>query len=191
MKINHSEGRLFFRKYKKIIYLFYRIYYISPMVLRKIYRIFFMGNKFEILFNYFELKSKSKSIGDNIYVSKFVIIKNQYKLSVGSNFSIHEFSYIDAAGEIEIGDNVSIAHNCSLISFEHGWDDIDTPIKYNPTKLNKITIGNDVWLGCGVRILSGTVIEDRVIVAAGAVVKGHLESGYIYGGVPAKRLKKL
>ena len=57
--------------------------------------------------------------------------------------------------------------------------------------MHKIKIGNDVWLGCGVRILSGTVIEDRVIIAAGAVVKGHLESGYIYGGVPAKRLKKL
>lgn len=184
-------GRLFFKKYKKIIFIFYKIYSISPEILRKIFRLSFRGNKFEILFNYFDLKLKSKYIGDNIYVSKFVIIKNQYKLIVGSNFSIHEFSYIDAAGEIEIGDNVSIAHNCSLISFEHGWDDIDTPIKYNSTKLNKITIGNDVWLGCGVRILSGTVIEDRVIVAAGAVVKGHLESGYIYGGVPAKRLKKL
>ncbi len=191
MKNNHGEGRFFFKKYKKIIYFFYEIYSISPAILKKIYRFIFIGNKFEILFNYFELKSNSKFVGDNVYVSKNVIIKNQSKLSVGSNFSIHEFSYIDAAGEIEVGDNVSIAHNCSLISFEHGWDDINIPIKYNPTKLNKITIGNDVWLGCGVRILSGTVIEDRVIVAAGAVVKGNLQSGYIYGGVPAKRLKKL
>lgn len=187
---NH-QGRLLFKKYKRIINFFYKIYYFSPVVFRRCYGILFFGNKFKILFNYFDLKSKSKYVGDNVYVSKNIIIKNPSNLSVGSNFSIHEFSYIDAAGEIEIGNNVSIAHNCSLISFEHGWDDISIPIKYNPTTLNKITIGNDVWLGCGVRILSGTVIEDRVIVAAGAVVKGHLESGYIYGGIPAKRLKKL
>lgn len=186
-----GQGRFFFKKFERQIYFFYKIYAISPFFLRAFYKIFFRGSKLKILFNYFDLKLRSKSIGDNIYVPQNVIIKNQSKLSIGSNFSIHEFSYIDAAGGIEIGDNVSIAHNCSLISFEHGWDDINIPIKYNPTKLNKITIGNDVWLGCGVRILSGTVIEDRVIVAAGAVVKGYLQSGYIYGGVPAKRLKKL
>lgn len=97
----------------------------------------------------------------------------------GFNLSIHEFSYLDAAGGIEIGDNVSIAHNCSLVSFEHTWTDLETLIKYNPTKLYPIKIGNDVWLGCGVRVLAGTVIEDRVIVA-GAVVKGTLESQVIY-----------
>ena len=186
-----GKGRFFFKKFKNQIYFIYKIYAISPFFLKKLYTFLFRGNKFKILFNYFDLKQNSKFVGDNVYISQNVIIKNQSNLSVGSNFSIHEFSYIDAAGDIEIGDNVSIAHNCSLISFEHGWDDIDTPIKYNPTKLHKIKIGNDVWLGCGVRILSGTVIEDRVIVAAGAVVKGHLESGYIYGGVPARRLKKL
>lgn len=186
-----GKGRSFFKKFKRQIDFFYTIYSMSPFFLRKLYGFLLRGKNFEVLFNYFDLKARSKSVGDNVYISKNVIIKNPSKFSVGSNFSIHEFSYIDAAGEIDIGDNVSIAHNCSLISFEHGWDDINIPIKYNPTKLNKITIGNDVWLGCGVRILSGTVIEDRVIVAAGAVVKGYLESGYIYGGVPAKRLKKL
>ena len=74
---------------------------------------------------------------------------------------------------------------------EHTWDILEQPIKYNPTKLGSIKIGNDVWLGCGVRVLSGSVIEDRVIVAAGAVVKGNLESGYLYGGVPVRKLKKL
>ena len=129
--------------------------------------------------------------GNNIYIAALTVIKNQDRLSIGDNFSLHEFSYIDAAGGIELGDNVSIAHNCSLISFEHTWQDSDVPIKYNPTKLDAIKIGNDVWLGCGVRVLAGSIIEDRVVVAAGAVVRGLLETGYLYGGIPARKLKKL
>ena len=134
---------------------------------------------------------KQLKIAENVYIAENVVLKNSQGLTIGSNFSLHEFSYIDAIGGIEIGDNVSIAHNCSLVSFEHTWNDRETPIKYNSTINHPIFIGDDVWIGCGVRVLSGAVIENRVVVAAGAVVKGTLEAGYLYGGIPARKLKKL
>lgn len=185
------NGRIFFKKYSRQINVIYKIYANIPYFLRIIiYKLLGVG-KLGFILRYFNLKLNSISIGENIYFAKQCVFKNSKYFSCGVNLSIHEFCYIDAAGGIEIGDNVSIAHNCSLVSFEHTWADLETPIKYNPTKLNSIKIGNDVWLGCGVRVLAGTVIEDRVIVAAGAVVKGTLESGYLYGGIPAKKLKKL
>ena len=65
------------------------------------------------------------------------------------------------------------------------------PIKYNPLVAAPIEIGSDVWLGCGVRVLSGVSIGRRSIIAAGAVVtKGLYEAG-IFGGVPAKCLSEL
>lgn len=185
------SGRSLFKRYKFFIDSFFVVYKIIPNIITKVICSLFGNTKLGILFRYFELKKSSKKIGDNIYVAKLSVFKNLSSFSCGENLSIHEFSYIDAAGGIYIGNNVSIAHNCSLVSFEHTWEDIDIPIKYNPTKLGSIKIGNDVWLGCGVRVLAGAIIEDRVIVAAGAVVKGKLESGYLYGGVPAKKLKKL
>lgn len=191
MKSNHRSGRVIFDNYAKFITFIYRIYICFPNLFRSFINKCFGGSKTGFLLRYFEIKKESKTVGNNIYIAKYVVFKNLKYFSCGANLSIHEFSYIDAAGGIEIGDNVSIAHNCSLVSFEHTWADLETPIKYNPTKLNSIKIGNDVWLGCGVRVLAGTVIEDRVIVAAGAVVKGTLESGYLYGGIPAKKLKKL
>ncbi|MEN8399844.1 acyltransferase [Acinetobacter towneri] len=185
------NGRNFFSKYSRLIYILYEVYRSLPKFITIFLHGVFRGSRIGVILRYFDLKLKSLSIGDNVYVANNCVFKNLIFFSCGQNLSIHEFCYIDAAGGVEIGNNVSIAHNCSLVSFEHTWADLKTPIKYNPTKLNSIKIGNDVWLGCGVRVLAGTVIEDRVIVAAGAVVKGTLESGYLYGGIPAKKLKKL
>jgi virginiamycin A acetyltransferase len=49
-----------------------------------------------------------------------------------------------------------------------------------------VHIGNDVWIGCRVVILSGVHIGDSSIVAAGAVVTKDVPSFSIVGGVPAK-----
>lgn len=40
-------------------------------------------------------------------------------------------------------------------------------------------------------IIPGTVIEEQVVVAAGAVIKGTARSGYLYAGVPAVPKKRL
>lgn len=187
-----KSGRFYLAKYDILVKIILKFFTCFPFLINLSNFLFknFTG-KIGIFIRYIWCKVFFEKTGNNIYLAPMVIIKNKDKISIGSNVSIHEFCYIDADGGIQIGDNVSIAHNCSLVSFEHTWDNIQEPIKYNPTKLNSIKIGNDVWLGCGVRVLSGSVIEDRVIVAAGAVVKGILESGYLYGGVPVRKLKKL
>lgn len=137
------------------------------------------------------LKAYSKECGDNIFIGKNVIIKNLSNLSLGENISIHANCYIDAAGSIFIGENVSIAHNSSLISFEHTWDNLDVPIKYNETMLKPIFIENDVWIGCGVRVLGGSKIDKRAIVAAGSIVKGKLGGGSIYAGAPSRKIRSI
>ena len=41
--------------------------------------------------------------------------------------------------------------------------------------------------------MDNAVVESNVLIAAGAVVleNSHLESGHIYGGIPAKKIKVL
>ena len=142
----------------------------------------FSDNKSNLLFlglRYLVFSSRIKGYAKNTYLGRYLVLKNLGFLSVGDNVSIHDFCYIDAFGEIEVGNNVSIAHNCSLISFNHSWEDLDLPIKYNPVKKAKIIIEDDVWIGCGARIIPGVKIGKRSIVAAGAVVTSHVPCGVI------------
>ncbi|MGN7872162.1 acyltransferase [Roseateles sp. 22389] len=54
-----------------------------------------------------------------------------------------------------------------------------------------IRIGSNVFLGARVTVLPGSVIEDGAVVAAHAVVRGHLPGGWVYGGVPARPLHRV
>lgn len=136
-------------------------------------------------------KRLCRQCGDLVQIGPGVAVYHWEHLSIGDNVNIHRQCYVDALGSIEIGDNVSIAHATSLLSFDHSWSDRSRPIKYNPLIERPITIGSDVWVGCGVRILSGASLAPRTIIAAGAVVTQGIYSSGIYGGVPAKRISDI
>lgn len=109
-------------------------------------------------------------------------------IRLGVNCSVNPFSVLYGHGGLMVGDNVRIAAHCVVIPANHGTALDGGPIASQPLSKRGIRIGNDVWLGAGVRVLDGAVIGDGCVVAAGAVVRGELESCGIYGGVPARLL---
>lgn len=110
-------------------------------------------------------------------------------ISIGSHVSINEYCFFDGYGGITIGDWTRIAHNCSFISEDHGFDQIDVPIYYQKKKPGRIVIGKDVWIGCGVRILKGVSIGDGSVIGAGSVVTTDIPPYAVAVGVPAKVVK--
>ncbi|WP_312764176.1 acyltransferase [Stutzerimonas balearica] len=146
---------------------------------------------FAVLFRYLSFSARVERFDKNSYIGSHVVLKSLHKLQVGENFSLHDFCYVDAVGGVRVGNNVSIAHGSSLISFNHTWDAADVPIKYNPIKEAPIVIEDDVWIGCGVRIMPGVTIGKRSVVAAGSVVVKDVPENTIVGGAPAKVIKKI
>ncbi len=71
-----------------------------------------------------------------------------------------------------IGNNVSIGHRAIV----HGC-----------------TVHDNVLIGMGAIVMDHAVVESNVLIAAGAIVleNAHLESGFIYAGIPAKKIKPL
>lgn len=188
-----ETGREKFKRNKRILNVLVKLFTFLP----KSFLLFIWNctaNHSQILFvglRYIILKARIKSCGDNVKIGTNVQILGWDKLTIGSNVSIHSNCYIDANGEIYIGDNVSIAHNSTILSTNHDWSDLNIPIKYNPVTVEKVQIADDVWIGCGCRILSGVNIGHRSIVAAGAVVNKNVNSSVIVGGVPAKIIKEI
>lgn len=92
-----------------------------------------------------------------------------------------------------IGNNVMMGSDVKLITIEHGYRDSSIPMQKQKSIYSPIIIGDDVWLGDGVKVISGSrpiKIAKGVIVGAGSIVTKSLdiENG-IYVGVPAKFLK--
>lgn len=135
------------------------------------------------------LKRLAKECGDNVGVNDSAFLRYPELLKLGSNISIHSLCYIDAQGEIEIGNDVSIAHNVSILSFEHDFSDVNKPIKDAPCIGKKIVIENDIWIGAGVRILGGVTIGTGSIIGAGAVVTKDIPPKSVAVGVPARVIR--
>jgi len=119
-----------------------------------------------------------------------VFIEGFEGLKLGHDVSINRGSNLSCGGGVTIGDNVAIGHATSIISSNHGFDDPDMPIKYQPVVSAPVAIGNNVWIGARVTILSGVSIADGCVIAAGAVVtKSIAQPDMIVAGIPAKAIK--
>lgn len=131
------------------------------------------------------------SVGENVFFGRSVEVLGWDKINIGSNVSVHKDCYIDGSGGLEIGNDVSIAHATSILTFEHTWQNTDASIRSNPLEFRKVAIRNDVWIGCGCRILSGIVLNTRSVVAAGSVVNKSVCANTLVAGMPARKIKDI
>lgn len=54
-----------------------------------------------------------------------------------------------------------------------------------------VKIGDDVFIGAGVKVMKGVTIGDGAIIGSGSVVVKDVEPNTIYAGVPAKFIKAI
>ena len=97
------------------------------------------------------------------------------KITIGDRVNIQDGVIIHCTyqkSETHIGNDVSVGHGAIL----HGCK-----------------VKDEVLIGMKAVVMDNAVVNKHVIVAAGAVVLENqiLESGWIYGGIPAKKIKKL
>ncbi len=68
------------------------------------------------------------------------------------------------------------------------YEDPDTPILYQIGTMLGVEIGDDVWVGAGVRILDGVKIGSGCVIGTGSVVTKSTDPYGVYVGVPAKKI---
>jgi acetyltransferase-like isoleucine patch superfamily enzyme len=131
-------------------------------------------------------------IGDKvcIYRDSQVETGDGGQVTIGRSSSIHPYSRLMAYLEpIIIGQHVMIAANCSFYSYDHGIDP-GRPIREQPLQSRgPIIIGDEVWIGTGVIVLSGVQIGEGAVIGAGSVVTRNIPAGAIAVGNPAKVIK--
>lgn len=187
-----SRERELLKKYSWLIKLLINAGKLLPrkacLILMKVIRSH--DNRLAMLIRYICLKRCAKSCGDNVAVFSNIYLFNIHNLEIGDNVSFHPMCYINASGGIKVGNDVSIAHSSTIMSEEHKYDDLNKNIKDQGFTFKRTTIGDNVWIGAGARILGGSTINSGSIIASGAVVKGNVNKNTIVGGIPAKIIKE-
>ena len=112
-----------------------------------------------------------------------------YNIEIGENFySNHNLVILDPA-KVKFGDNVFIGPNCGFYTAEHP---IDAKERNKGLEYAKpITVGNNVWFGGNVTVLSGVTIGNNVVIGAGSVVTKDIPSNVIAVGNPCRILREI
>ena len=104
-----------------------------------------------------------------------VVRGDVHSIRMGNRVNIQDGAIIHCTylkAPTTLGNNVSVGHRAIV----HGC-----------------TIHDNVLVGMGAIVMDHAVVEENVLIAAGSVVleNSRLESGHIYAGVPAKKVKAL
>jgi acetyltransferase-like isoleucine patch superfamily enzyme len=127
------------------------------------------------------------SVGDGSFIKNYSVIKAKPPngIKIGKNCSINELCCL--SGKISVGNGVRIANQVSIHSFDHEMDPAEM-IHEQKLKMGKVTIGDDVWIGTGSRILKDVNIGEGAVVGAGSVVTDDVPQYTVVGGSPAEQI---
>ena len=125
--------------------------------------------------------------GPGCVVSSFTKIKINGSFRMGSRVQVASGCFIEVSrGGLTVGDDVLVGPNCSILTSKYVYDRPDVALHLQGHTSDGVTIGRNVWIGANAVVLDGARIGDNTIVAAGAVVSGHVPPGSIVQGNPAR-----
>ncbi len=128
------------------------------------------------------------SSGTNINIERGADFGSGRGILIGSNSGLGINSKV--RGPLEIGDNVMMGPEVMIFTSNHRFDRIDIPMTCQEREEpKKVVVGDDVWIGARVIILSGVRVGNGVVIGAGSVVTHDVPDYAVVCGVPAKVIR--
>lgn len=113
-------------------------------------------------------------------------------ITIGENSGISN-SVFRIRKKLYIGKNVNIGGDCKF--YDSDMHSVDYKDRISVPDLNvknaPITIKDGVWIGAHSIVLKGVTIGERSVVAAGSVVTKSIPNDELWGGNPARFIKKI
>jgi putative colanic acid biosynthesis acetyltransferase WcaF len=123
-------------------------------------------------------------VGREVHIHPTVRIFLPWQLSIGDESAIGDRAIVYALGPVTIGCRTTVSQHAHLCAGSHDYRDPGFRLLRLP-----ITIGDEVWVCADAFVGPGTLVGDRAIVAARAVVVNDVPPGTIVAGNPACVIK--
>ncbi|MFL9836512.1 acyltransferase [Flavobacterium sp. ST-75] len=119
-----------------------------------------------------------------IISKKIIIEEHSESITVYRSFATSGSCYYQAMNGIEIGKGTIWAYGCKILSANHSLE--KGKLEEHDIHNIPIKIGQYVWLGAGVIVLSKVKIGNYAVIGAGSVVTKDIPDYAIAVGNPAK-----
>ncbi|RTR35964.1 acyltransferase [Shewanella canadensis] len=136
-------------------------------------------------FSNFILRMFNSEVEKNITIHSAVRFILPTRMKIGEGTTINAGSLIDSRCHVEIGKNCMIGRGSKLFSLGHDLDD-----DFFKSVGSKITLGDGVVVFPYVLIMPGVIIDDNAVILPGSVVTKSVPRNCVYGGVPAKFIRR-
>lgn len=111
------------------------------------------------------------------------------QIDIGEQVLIGRLCTVFGHGGVHIGAFSMIGPGVVIVSTNHVTTMSGRKFQEQGFTRERIDIGEDVWIGANCSVVAGARIEPRTVVAANSLVDGLLRGGWLYGGIPARRLQ--
>ncbi len=129
-------------------------------------------------------------IGDGVFLGRGTILSckdGDIRLGDQANLGFH--CEVFSGSSVVVGHHALFAAQAYLVGGGHEFEDAERAVIDQPRTSRGISLGDNVWLGTGAKVLDGVRIGSDVVVGANAVVTEDLPDGAIAAGVPARILR--
>jgi acetyltransferase-like isoleucine patch superfamily enzyme len=93
---------------------------------------------------------------------------------------------------VEIGAHCMFANGCFVTDGSHRFDDLHRPITWQGfTSKGPTRVGDNVWCGANVVIMSGVMVGERSVIGANSVVTTDIPAYSNAAGAPARVLRTI
>jgi acetyltransferase-like isoleucine patch superfamily enzyme len=127
------------------------------------------------------------ALGAGVFLGRGTILScKDGDITLGDHVNIGFQSEIFSGSQVTVGRHGLFAAYTYLVGGGHDFEKSGVPVIEQQRRSRGITLGENVWLGAGAKVMDGVTIGDHVVVGAGAVVTEDLPAGAVAVGVPAR-----
>jgi acetyltransferase-like isoleucine patch superfamily enzyme len=132
-------------------------------------------------------RNEGITVGDGVFLGRATILScKDGDIVLGDHVNIGFHSEVFSGSRVTVGRHGLFAAYTYLVGGGHAFDQAGVPVLEQERTSRGIAVGDNVWLGTGVKVLDGVRIGRDVVVGAGAVVTGDLPDGVVAAGLPAR-----
>lgn len=128
--------------------------------------------------------------GKNLIVQHDAIIRDLENMEMGSNIRIANHATLWGGGKLIIDDNVIIGPHATIVTGNHALG--NGSFRNGKAIHGIIYLKEGSWVAANCTVCCGSVLPERSVLGANSMLsKAFEETDSVYGGVPAKFIKKI